>query len=310
MRLNLNTCLITGLPGSGKTLLAVEMLLENSKLENPRPVYTNIKGLCSSLGANSLPDNLDEIYVDTTHGENSHPQGSVFIIDEAQSLGYAPLANGSKRPQKIKILETRRHNGYDFIIITQHPKLIDKNVRVLLADHYHAVRPFGAKMRSISHWQTVNENPEPLQNASNAIVTKKLFDKELFKLYRSATVHTQKFNFPKKPFFVISFAIIFILVAFFVTKKSLASQITSYDSTIPASSHNAIDLINAQYSGFSLHLRRGMAQLDLFFNIDDQTYNLNDFSYAIDGYTVTVYRESGYPFAVFDIEDSRPLPYL
>lgn len=309
MKITTNTCLITGLPGSGKTLLAVEILLFNSKQDAPRPVYTNIKGLCPSLGAMPLPDDLDQIYVDTTHGHNSHPEGSIFVIDEAQSLGYAPLANGAKRPQRIKVLETRRHNGYDFIILTQHPKLIDKNVRVLLADHYHALRPFGAKFRVIKHWQTVNENPEPLQNDASASITRKPFNKELFSLYKSATVHTQKFNFPLKPFLVILVAIILVIVAFVTFKKTFNTD--QYERpSVESTSGEPSTIYTATYSGFSMLNRRGMVVLDVFFNIDDVTFNLNNFDYFVEENIVTVLTESGNVFTIFEIEDYRPLEYL
>lgn len=166
--MKISTCLITGLPGSGKTLLAVEIIKLNADSENPRPLFTNINGIdCKALRCFQLPN--DQV---TQINKDNYPVGSIFVIDEAQEH-YPPRSSGAKKPEHIAFFEVRRHVGYDFILLTQHPKLIDKNIRLLLADHYHNNRPFGMGYRNVLHWPSVNEDPEPNQSASTAVVEKK-----------------------------------------------------------------------------------------------------------------------------------------
>lgn len=217
--MKISTALITGLPGSGKSLLAVELIKLNADSEEPRPLFTNVKGIDKkSLRCFSLNNE-----VITSIRADNYPPGSIFVIDEAQEH-YPPRANGARKPEHIALFEVRRHSGYDFIILTQHPKLIDKNIRVLLSDHYHNVRPFGMGYRNVLHWNTVNEDPEPNQSASTAVVTKKTHDKELFKFYKSSVEHNVKKTIPKKPFIIIGVCVLVVVLASFYTYKSLSPK--------------------------------------------------------------------------------------
>src|SRR5256885_16044190 len=64
------------------------------------------------------------------------PDGSVIIIDEVQRI-WRPSGPGQKIPDMIALLETHRHRGLDFYIITQGPNLIHANVRALIGRHVH-----------------------------------------------------------------------------------------------------------------------------------------------------------------------------
>lgn len=181
--------LITGIPGSGKSLLAVELLYKNSVSDKIRPAYSNINGLdTESLRCFELED--VEHWFDL-------PDGSLIVIDECQRW-FRPRPNGSAVPEYISRFETHRHQGLDIILITQHPGLIDRNIRKLVELHQHMNRAFGMKRRTVLEWNTCNENPEPSHSSSDAAKKQKPFDKKLFKFYKSATVHTHKLRLPWK----------------------------------------------------------------------------------------------------------------
>lgn len=210
--------LITGTPGSGKTLLAVELILKNRKSENIRPLYANIEGL-----------NLDELRcfkLDDADQWYELPDNSIIVIDECQRW-FRPRPNGSAVPECISRFETHRHQGHDIILISQHPGLIDRNIRKLVDRHQHMYRPFGLDHRKAFEWNTCNENPEPSQNESNALKTKMKFDKDLYQYYRSASVHTGTKRYPFKQIATFVGAILFTVLLggnFVYSKLAIANS--------------------------------------------------------------------------------------
>lgn len=128
--------LITGGPGAGKTALALHLYLSEYK---GRPLFSNVRGL--KLDHSPLP-HLDEWthYEDNEQGTGEHrftfPENSVIVLDEAQQY-FRPRSSGSKVPSYIQAFETHRHDGIDFILMTQHSTLIDSNVRKLVKNARH-----------------------------------------------------------------------------------------------------------------------------------------------------------------------------
>ncbi len=87
------------------------------------------------------------------------PAGSIVLIDEVQRL-MRPRIHGSKVPAFIAELETHRHRGIDLVLITQHPMLLDSNVRRLTGQHFHVIRKFGTQMANVYEWGQVKENAD------------------------------------------------------------------------------------------------------------------------------------------------------
>ncbi len=190
--------LITGVPGSGKSLLAVEVLVANWKSEKMRPAFANIGGLDH--------DKLRTFTLDEPHAWYELPEGSIIVIDECQKH-FPVRASGSAVPDWVARFETHRHKGFDIFLITQHPSLMDKHLRKLVGLHQHCYRPFGMDRRTVFEWNTVNEDPEPNQSESNALKKRKPFDKTLYTFYKSAEIHTHKKRLPWKPILMLGAAI-------------------------------------------------------------------------------------------------------
>lgn len=183
--------LITGRPGSGKTLLAVEMIRDNANAERIRPLFCNIDGLDF--------DRLRCFPLDDPTAWPQLPSGAIVVIDECQKI-MPPRPSGAKVPPHVDFLNEHRHAGIDLILMTPDPKLIDVLARKTVGRHLHAYRPFGMEHRKIFEWNSCNEDPEPSQGEKNALITKKPFDKTLYELYTSAEVHTHKSRPPLKKF--------------------------------------------------------------------------------------------------------------
>jgi zona occludens toxin len=187
--------LITGTPGAGKTLYTVANLLRElvgSEVDSvgpdgkpckiPRVVFTNINDLM-----------LDHEKIDGRVGgglADWHKwvkPGNVICYDEVQKE-WPVRPNGSKVPDFIQALETHRHMGCDFIIITQGPQLIDQNVRALVGRHLHVRRMGGVAGSIVYEWDHCSR-----QLIFSQSMSKKPFryPKDVFTLYKSSELHTK-----------------------------------------------------------------------------------------------------------------------
>ena len=112
---------------------------------------------------------------------------AIVILDEAQRI-YRPRRAGSDVPPYVAAFETRRHTGVDFVLITQHPGLIDSNLRKLVTRHIHIHDTFTG--RYLLEWVGMGE---PDSRASRTMATRSSFSppKRAFDLYKSSELHTK-----------------------------------------------------------------------------------------------------------------------
>lgn len=169
--------LITGAPGSGKSAALVSMLSELST--DGRQLYVNgIPDLKIPHEPLSEPDKWPELV----------PDGSVIIIDEVQRV-WRPRGPGQKVPDHVAFLETHRHRGLDFYIITQGPNLVDSNVRALVGRHVH-LRDLGILGRWWYEWPECADNCRTAWK--NAPIKKRYrLPKRIFGQYKSASIHVK-----------------------------------------------------------------------------------------------------------------------
>jgi zona occludens toxin len=181
--------LITGTPGAGKTLYAVGKLastvpgstIEMNGQAVPRRLLSNIKGLIVEH---------ERIEASDLEGWHKWAQpGDVILFDEVQEV-WRSRAMGSKVPEPIQALETHRHMGVDFVLVTQHPMLLDSNIRRLVNRHLH-VRRIGGKMAMVYEWDHC-ANPQ----ATKAAMQTSVFwhRRRDYALYKSAQAHTKPVN--------------------------------------------------------------------------------------------------------------------
>lgn len=183
---------ITGAPGSGKTLYTIAKLLkailgtfvdatddDGNKVKHPRTIYTNINGLTmehEKIDAEWLAD-----------WPNRVKPGALICYDEAQKP-WPKRVTGSKVPPAVAELETHRHHGVDFVVMTQKPELLDQNVCSLAGRHLHIRRVGNSHNVIVYEWDAV----------SRGLLYKNAFKKStwryprwVFDLYKSAEAHTK-----------------------------------------------------------------------------------------------------------------------
>jgi len=190
----------TGQPGAGKTIGALEYVMNDNQFEN-RPVYVyGVRGL--------NVEGWTEITKEQVLTWWELPEGSVVIIDECQDI-WRPRGQGKEVPEHVQRLEKHRHLGFDFVLTFQFPTQIDTVVRHLITDHFHSHRAMGVNARTIYHWDGLCI--DPLSRTKQKLATSKTrpFPKEIFEKYESASLHTAK---PKIPLFVYALIPLVILI--------------------------------------------------------------------------------------------------
>lgn len=209
----------TGLPGAGKTLCTLLEVKRRAESEN-RPVYY------SGIADLKLP----WIELDTGAEWVQVPDGAIIVIDEAQRI-FRPRHHASTVPEYVAALETHRHRGLDLYIVTQHPKLVDANVRRLVGVHVHFVRAFGAKAVTRHEWGEVKEDPASRDDSQRSLVP---YPAEAFAWYKSAEVHTHKVRLPRA---VYVLALVPLLVGGlgYVAWRGLQSWGSGREAPVPAS---------------------------------------------------------------------------
>lgn len=193
--------LITGLPGSGKSLFTLKTVKDLADKEN-RPVFYQ-----------GIPElTLDWQKMEKGEDWVNCPQGAIIVIDECQTT-FRPRANGATVPKHVSQLEVHRHDGHDLFLITQHPMLLDGNVRRLVGRHFHVVRFYGFQKSTIHEFQSVRENVKSLKDS---IEKHFVYPKEVFGWYKSADMHTMKKRIPARLVLVVVLPMVFIAVIWFL----------------------------------------------------------------------------------------------
>lgn len=186
--------LITGVPGSGKSLKAVEMMLRELKAGR-RLVINGIKNLA-----------LDHELVDDDWVRDWHNRcelNDFIVIDEVQRI-WPPVTAGAKPTKDIEELHVHRHKGVDFIVITQHPNRMNKTIRDLVGRHIHVRRLMGGRRAIVYEWDCAHN---PNAGFRDAIKSYWPYPKKLFQYYTSAELHTKPKVAVPKTLLVIPVAI-------------------------------------------------------------------------------------------------------
>ncbi|MFZ5961282.1 zonular occludens toxin domain-containing protein [Pseudomonas knackmussii] len=195
--------LITGTPGAGKTLHAVEKI--SAWLKEGRTVFTNINGI-------TLPGDLRhfEAALDWT----DTPDGSVVVYDEAQQHFGADGGRGRSERKDIAGLETHRHTGHTIVFITQHPRLLHAHVIRLVGRHSHVARMFGTNNTYI-YWLDRAMNIDSRADLKFAQSDTWRYPKELMGAYKSASMHIKTRRIPMRVWFYVVFLVLLLLVGGF-----------------------------------------------------------------------------------------------
>lgn len=187
--------LISGVPGSGKTLYAVWSLQRELKAGR-RLVVNGVKGLV-----------LDHVMVDdewVCDWQNRCELGDIIVVDEVQRI-WPQVSVGVKPTPAIEALHVHRHKGVDFIVITQHPNRMNAVIRDLVGRHVHVRRMFGLSRAMVYEWDSVHN---PKSGFRDAVKTLWKYPKDVYELYVSAEMHTKPKAVIPKALFILPVALL------------------------------------------------------------------------------------------------------
>jgi len=223
--------LITGTPGQGKSVYAVwneirtaidagRMVYYNGipKLTLPAIQLTDAEILkWHELQPKKNPDDLDE------HALLSNIQeGSLIVIDESQRI-FRPMGSGAAIPESLAYLEYHRHHGLDFVLLTQHPKLVHVNVRALVGRHIHLRNGvLGRVSHEFGEWC---ENPQTKSARSSSLTRKNSLPKAAFALFESASIHVKQKKGVPVQFYLLGFIFLALPALGWYAYKSINKKI-------------------------------------------------------------------------------------
>lgn len=244
--------LITGTPGAGKTAWTVQEL---TRLPSQRKVY--VHGVPELKIAHEpiycLSDYCEhcrtflEMVPDLEHpgqqdvrviGKPDEPvnlveewhewatPGSLIVIDEVQRV-WRPTNSSSKLPEDIAKLETHRHHGLDFWLISQGPHLFHSNVRLLVGKHIHLVDKWNG--RSEYEWPECRQN---VTSRSDAVVRPYTLPKKIFHLYKSSSLHVKQTHRKPLAFYGIFSCLFLLVIAGFFTYKRVNAHFEEQTASI------------------------------------------------------------------------------
>lgn len=180
--------LISGTPGAGKTLYAVDMIRAERARSPDRSIYSDIDGL-HDFGVLPMVDDWRET-----------PEGSLLVYDEAHVRFPGSGRPGPSSIEAVNRMDTHRHTGHDMVFVTQWPNKIDHVIRSLIGRHVHLSRQMGIQAANVHEWDHVQAKPNDYHERMQANTSRWHYPKDLYDKYVSATDHAthNKIRIPRR----------------------------------------------------------------------------------------------------------------
>lgn len=194
--------LITGLPGHGKTLKAMQ-LLDECRAEGLK---------CYQYGIDDCDPNVAELWEPGPARWFDMPENSVLVVDEAHE--HLPKPGKGEEPEWITRLAKIRHDALRLILITQDPRSIHHFVRRRVGVHYHIERKTGHEVAVVWTFAPVADNPQDHFVRKKATKAVWRYPKKYYGHYTSAKEHLVRKRIPFK-FLLLPLSIIVLVWAIY-----------------------------------------------------------------------------------------------
>lgn len=217
--------LITGTPGSGKTLYAVsEVVAKFADPQSGRIVYNaGINGL-------AIPGVIDceAEGLDVRKWHEWAPPNAIIVVDECQRIWRARSVS-AQVPPEVAAMETIRHGGVEMWLITQHPNLLDANIRRLVGRHIHVRRVWGMARAVIYEWDHCSDPGR----VSNSIKRTWSYPKKAYRWYKSAEVHNKAGGRIPVALWILIACVVALPFVLYVSAKKVSAHFDPEQLTAP-----------------------------------------------------------------------------
>lgn len=217
--------LVTGVPGSGKTLLTIDDVVHHKNWENRPVFYYGIRGLKKDelgwveLTKEELTTVFENKNADELKAYNAFGSEAIVIVDEIQTLYPPEPASRQLRPF-IQWCQTHRHHGTDLIFTSQHPSQLHYGLRVLVTDFWYIERQRKVVLRDIKKvpivkytWPAFRNDYMSHHAKIAGMLEEIILPSRSYDYYESAEVHTHKQKLNK---YQIIIPVLFLLIALFI----------------------------------------------------------------------------------------------
>lgn len=197
--------LVTGTPGSGKTLNTIKFVKEGKQFQGRDVYYFGIRNLNAEFGWTELNEEEAKKWHDL-------PSNSVILFDEAYNI--FPTKHGAQgTPEHVKQLAVHRHKGFDIFLICQ--KVVgqlDTFTRGLVNRHQHYARIMGSLNINRFTWDVCQQNVDSAATRKDANVDQFRMDKAYFGAYHSADEHTHTLSVPWKKIAFLGVLVVLLVI--------------------------------------------------------------------------------------------------
>lgn len=225
--------LVTGGPGTGKTAWLLNQLL-NLRVAEPDRLFfihgvRNLRGIAhETIYCRSQLCDIcrgQDADIEARLKTSAPPKfvedwpkwkepNSLIVVDEVQRI-WRPTNGAQGVHESISTLETHRHYGVDFWLISQGPHLFHNFIRLLVGRHVHLVAKWSG--RTEYEWP---ECKQDVQSRSDAVQRPYTLPKRVYDLYDSAEVHTKQDKRKPLSFYaVIALVLLTLIVVPFIGKR-------------------------------------------------------------------------------------------
>lgn len=290
-------CLVTGVPGSGKSLALVKRYIIPA-LQRGRRVYTNVDGLndpspnpyilCLSFASGVPPEDIEKLIFDLPSNNINRvlmdmPGGAIAVVDEAQIFWNARDYASAANKEVLPYFQKHRHFGHDIILATQHFEQLDSGIRRLSEVHYRLKRMKNIGLNKVIKVSVFNQGLtiecKPVASEAWTI------DKSIFCCYKSyennkiAEVKYKSHNvFLRSPLMWVCF-LFFLYFIYFVWSGKLMA-LARWDINAMRGVSSGSSVVASSVSPLSVSPSPGVPSRDAVNSYFDGVYN--DGSFVVD----------------------------
>lgn len=196
---------ITGKPGHGKTLLAVDLMTQ----------FKDDGLTCYNFNIPELQPQYAQKWDGPIERWSELPEGSVLFVDECHNV-FPKRAAGKPVPAHVALLAEIRHKGIRVILLTQDFRDVDEFIVRRVGCHLHVANKTGHEFARVHETKTLVANPAARGAFNMSEHHTWRYPKHLYGSYKSSTLHLRSKKWPFKIKMMLAAVVGLVIVGYFL----------------------------------------------------------------------------------------------